>query len=430
MTGLPKGLALLLPVVIEIPSGYAWRLRADHAGGNATAAAYDSRGGLAGIAGPPPAGPESFASFVQIHGRQYQPGSAEYLRRQSLFEKRKREADEQNGRPRRLWTAAVNSMADWTEGELRALRGSRPGGSGRDSGGAGTARASTMLAAKNRRSGKIGPSQDWRRLESLQRIKDQGTCGSCWAIAAATLVEAYAQKADPATAETPSVQQIVACTPNPKKCGGDGGCRGATMDLALDYAFSHGISSDAQWPYAPHEITSPPGLAPECPQSTATGLAQALANTSAAGNRSASRDGVVIPFSEYEVLPRNEYTGLLQALYENGPVGVSVAASGWYSYYTGIYDGCTGPSGAIVDHAVVAVAYGEQSGVKYWTLMNSWGFGWGEGGYMRLLRRDDDASRCAINGAPERGTACVPYPAQETVCGMCGVLFESVAPRV
>lgn len=74
----------------------------------------------------------------------------------------------------------------------------------------------------------------------------------------------------------------------------------------------------------------------------------------------------------------------------------------------------------------MAVAFGEQAGTKYWTLMNSWGYSWGENGYIRLLRRDDDSSHCAENHHPELGTACKPYPARETVCGMCGVLFSSV----
>lgn len=47
---------------------------------------------------------------------------------------------------------------------------------------------------------------------------------------------------------------------------------------------------------------------------------------------------------------------------------------------------------AVVDHAVTVVGFGEaeeEPRLKYWTIRNSWGEGWGEGGYARIMRFSD-----------------------------------------
>ncbi|KMZ74540.1 Cysteine proteinase [Zostera marina] len=39
-----------------------------------------------------------------------------------------------------------------------------------------------------------------------------------------------------------------------------------------------------------------------------------------------------------------------------------------------------------VDHSALVVGYGEDNGMKYWILKNTWGTDWGENGYMRIKR--------------------------------------------
>jgi C1A family cysteine protease len=45
-----------------------------------------------------------------------------------------------------------------------------------------------------------------------------------------------------------------------------------------------------------------------------------------------------------------------------------------------------------VDHSILLVGYGEENGVKYWIGMNTWGEKWGENGYFRILRGENDCN--------------------------------------
>ena len=62
-------------------------------------------------------------------------------------------------------------------------------------------------------------------------------------------------------------------------------------------------------------------------------------------------------------------------------------------YVEGVFDGCK--KNAVIDHAVVLIAYGKDTstGKKFWTIQNSWGDYFGEGGTMRLLRQDAEDRR-------------------------------------
>merc|ERR1719443_1350548 len=102
----------------------------------------------------------------------------------------------------------------------------------------------------------------------------------------------------------------------------------------------------------------------------------------------------------WERLPENEYEPLIRAVAERGPAAVSVGASDWASYSSGIFDSCSEDS--TVDHAVTLIGYGidKATGHKFWHIKNSWGNSWGESGTIRLLRKEGNV-HCGTDYKPK-----------------------------
>lgn len=356
----------------------------------------------------------TFASFVQTYKRIYEAGSAEYKQREALYAMRTTETLKHNEGADRLWSAGVNNLWDWTAAELAQLYGRR-GHSNMKGGGGGKlaiVHASTFLSKNysavdnvTKVTPKTAPaSKEWKSsLEVGSIVPDQGMCGSCWAIAASTVLQAHAQLYTQKT-RTFAAQELVNCIPNPQECGGQGGCKGATMELAMDWVLKNGCSQDHETPYQGKDL-----------QCSRTVLSS-----------SANKGGAAFGMVGWEKLLENKYEPLVLAL-QDGPVGVSVAASDWYLYEQGIFDSCG--KNAIINHAVAMFGYGEESGVKYWNIQNSWGGTWGEQGYMRLLRHEDENAWCGTDNKPQDGTGCKGGPPEVWVCGMCGILYDSVIPH-
>ena len=74
------------------------------------------------------------------------------------------------------------------------------------------------------------------------------------------------------------------------------------------------------------------------------------------------------------------------------PVSVVLDANQFQFYKQGIINRCS----ENINHAVLAVGYGEEEGMKYWLIKNSWGGDWGERGYVRIEKDAGGMGRCAI----------------------------------
>ena len=245
-------------------------------------------------------------------------------------------------------------------------------------------------------------SLDWRDSGVVTPVKNQGGCGSCWAFSAAETVEsAYGMATLKASGKAISIpilspQQLVDCAPNPEHCGGTGGCAGSTQPLAFQYLISSGgEDSDLDYPYTARD-----------------------------GKCVAGSLEPVIGISGYEDLPMNDYTALLEALVNEGPIAISVDAS-WGAYEDGVF---SSDSNWLIDHAVQLVGYGTEGGKDYWLVRNSWGTSWGENGYIKLEKFGEGKEPCGTDTAPESGFVCEGGPSTITVCGTSGMLSGSSYP--
>jgi len=233
-------------------------------------------------------------------------------------------------------------------------------------------------------------------------VKNQGACGSCWAFSAVETLESFVAIAEGAqAAPVLSEQQVVSCMPNPKGCGGTGGCAGATQSLAFNYTSSRGLSLEADYPY------------------------EGLGRCSTKQTKPyASNQGFV-------KLKVNDYNELMTAVATKGPIAISLAAGslGWQLYRGGVFGGSKlAGCGYEQDHGVQLVGYGSDAGKLYWLVRNSWGAGWGEQGYMRIRRYGEGAEPCGVDKKPGDGEACRGDDTPRTYCGTCGILGSSTYP--
>jgi cathepsin L len=308
--------------------------------------------------------------------------------RKEIFEANKRMIVQHNN-ANLGWKLGANKLMDFTETEHKALRGFNHA----------MALQSKAPRTSLTSNGVLPDAVDWREKGVTTPVKDQGQCGSCWAFAVAETVEAHLAIATGKLLVL-SPQNVVSCTKNPNHCGGSGGCDGATAELGFNYINQSGIALEQDWKYR---------------AVTGTCLDPKI-------NKVATVSGFV-------KLEENSYEALVTALATVGPVAVSVDASTWSFYSSGIYDGC-GKHTLDIDHAVQAVGYGSENGKDYWIVRNSWGPTWGERGHIRLLRHSDgDRTKwCYKDNTPGDGSGCRDGPPSVVVCGTCGIWYDNSYP--
>merc|ERR1711981_57846 len=342
---------------------------------------------------------KEFSTFMNKFGKTNATSDESKLRF-DIFKANLQKMNAHNSRKDVSWKMGINQFSDLTDEEFEAVH---LGGYKQTPTPA--FRPATLKSKDEINIKDLPESVNWCDKGACTPVKDQGSCGSCWAFATTAVIESHMQIA---TGSLPklSTQQVTSCTPNPLKCGGTGGCYGSIPQLGYTYIQLFGQISEDDYPYVSGSSTQ----TEDCEYN--------LDNlTPVAG------------LSGYNILEPNSVEAVMDFVANQGPLAVAVAASDWGWYSGGVFDGCSYDDNIALNHAVVLVGYGtdEKEG-DYWIVRNSWGSGWGENGHIRLKR--ESTATCGVNSTPMDGTACVGGPGndQQTVCGMCGVLYDVSYP--
>ncbi|KAI4296898.1 hypothetical protein L6164_036818 [Bauhinia variegata] len=219
--------------------------------------------------------------------------------------------------------------------------------------------SSKMTSFKQLDVSDVPESMDWIEKGAVTPIKNQQSCGSCWAFATVAAVEGIVQITTGDLIPL-SEQQLLDCTTE------NNGCKGGLMDNGFEYIKeNNGIASETDYPYL----------------GDSTGKCYS--------NKAAKHAAHI---TDYVVVKGEDQ--LLQAVAKQ-PVAIRVAAGDhFHQYGNGIF---SGPCGSKLNHEVTVVGYGtSEDGTKYWLMKNSWGEDWGEKGYIRMKMNVGDEGLCGI----------------------------------
>jgi len=299
-----------------------------------------------------------------------------------------------------LWTAGMNARFDQQPlGASKILAGVKPAAMAKRAEYAKTHVPLTSFAIPE----SFDSESNWPHCAKvIGDIRDQSMCGCCWAFAAASAASDRLCIATNATTMVPLSAQDVCF------CASDDGCNGGDIEGPWDYIqkegavtggqyqgsgpFGAGFCQDFSLPHCHHH--GPQGDDPYpaegtkgCPQQQSAQCPKKCDSAATSPHADFNKDKW--SFAEPPAQASGEQA-IAQAIMEGGPVETAFTVySDFENYVSGIYHHVKGDMSG--GHAVRIVGWGVDGGVKYWKVANSWNPHWGEKGYFRIKRGNNEA---------------------------------------
>ncbi|MCK5681329.1 hypothetical protein KAI46_11020, partial [bacterium] len=241
-----------------------------------------------------------------------------------------------------------------------------------------------------RRAEELPTAFDWRNYQAhsyIGPIRNQGTCGSCYAFGACAAAEGvYNFASGKFDADCLDLSEAFLAFCLDQYYAGYSGCSGSSYDYEeLDALVERGVCLEISYPYT------------------------AVDQGCIAGSEDAPR----IQFDEWFRVPCGDVEAIKSAIMTYGVVDAAVRTlpgDPFVAYRGGIYEDTYTSCDAVpcedayTTHCIALVGWDDNSGNGYWLLRNSWGTGWGEDGYMKIS-----------------------YHAAHVACAVCYMVYETVA---
>uniref|UniRef100_A0A8R1DHS7 Pept_C1 domain-containing protein n=1 Tax=Caenorhabditis japonica TaxID=281687 RepID=A0A8R1DHS7_CAEJA len=227
----------------------------------------------------------------------------------------------------------------------------------------------------------------WPTCTSISTIRDQSSCGSCWAVSAAeTISDRICIASNGQTQVSISADDINACCG--LLCGN--GCNGGYPIEAWRHYVKKGYvtggsytekSGCKPYPYAPCEHHVNGSHYQPCPSSMYP--TDKCEHSCQAGYPLTYQQDLHFGQSAYAV--SKKATEIQKEILTHGPVEVAFTVYEDFEHYSGgVYVHTAGSN--LGGHAVKMLGWGVDNGTPYWLCANSWNEDWGENGYFRILR--------------------------------------------
>ena len=242
---------------------------------------------------------------------------------------------------------------------------------------------------------------NWPKCESLKEIRDQSTCGSCWAFGA---VEAMSDRICIKSGQTDQTRissaDMLSCCGF--SCGN--GCNGGYPSGAWNHYKNAGVVTgdlygDNKWCY-PYQFA-------ECDHHVngTRGPCGSSKPTPACKKECTSESGKTYSSDKFKAssvysVP-SQVSKIQTEIMTHGPIEVAFTVyNDFLTYKSGVYHHTSGS--ALGGHAVKMVGWGVENGTPYWDIVNSWNDGWGNNGHFRIRRGNNEC------GIESQGVAGIP----------------------